>query len=166
MSLRAAHSEASGSVFQRCSRMIRTGTFVGLILVFPCPWYMIAVGGLLPLPVILLYGIAGGIVLVFSLVHVVIYTWIFHRVARWAGGVVRTGRVRKPVAAVLLLSALLALSSCRSTAAVRTWLPAMCSNTTPTRYTETPSSTCVAPGFGYPRRCLTSCCSRRAEARG
>jgi hypothetical protein len=90
--------------------MIRTGAFVGLILVFPCPWYMIAVGGLLPLPVILLYGSAGGIVLVFSLVHVVAYTWIFHRVARWAGGVVRTGRVRKPVAAVLLLAALLALS--------------------------------------------------------
>lgn len=90
--------------------MIRAGIFVGLILVFPCPWYMIAVGGLLPLPVILLYGIAGGIVLVFSLVHVVIYAWIFHRVARWAAGVVRTGRVRKPVAAVLLLSALLALS--------------------------------------------------------
>jgi len=90
--------------------MIRTGTFIGLILVFPCPWYMIAVGGLLPLPVILYYGMDGGIVLVFSLVHIAIYTWIFHRVARWAGGVVRTGRIRNPVAAILLVSALLALS--------------------------------------------------------
>ena len=95
---------------QEGSRMIRTGTFIGLILVFPCPWYMIAVGGLLPLPVILYYGIDGGIVLVISLVHIAIYTWIFHRVARWAGGVVRTGRIRNPVAAVLLVSALLALS--------------------------------------------------------
>ena len=89
--------------------MIRTGTFIGLILVFPCPWYMIAVGGLLPLPVILYYGMDGGIVQVFSLVHIAIYTWIFHRVARWAGGVVRTGRIRNSVAAVLLVSALLAL---------------------------------------------------------
>ena len=95
---------------QEGSRMIRTGTFIGLILVFPCPWYMIAVGGLLPLPVILFNGMDGGIVLVFSLVHIAIYTWIFHRMARWAGGVVRTGRIRNPVAAILLVSALLALS--------------------------------------------------------
>jgi len=98
------------ALLQDCSRMIRTGTFIGLILVFPCPWYMIAVGGLLPLPVILFYGMDGGIVLAFSLVHIAIYTWIFHRVARWAGGVVRTGRIRNPVAAILLVSALLALS--------------------------------------------------------
>ena len=123
---------------QECSRMIRTATFIGLILVFPCPWYMIAVGGLLPLPVILYYGMDGGIVLVFSLVHIAIYTWIFHRVARWAGGVVRTGRIRKSVAAVLLVSALLALSFHRSMAEVRTWLPNGCSNTMPTRYTEMP----------------------------
>ena len=98
------------ALLQDCSRMIRTGTFIGLILVFPCPWYMIAVGGLLPLPVILFYGMDGGIVLVFSLVHIAIYTWIFYRVARWAGGVVRTGRIRNSVAAVLLVSVLLALS--------------------------------------------------------
>lgn len=90
--------------------MIRTGTFIGLILIFPCPWYMIAVAGLLPLPVIFLYGITDGIVLLISLVHVVIYAWIFHRVSRWAEGFVLTGRVRKSVAAVLVLSALLALS--------------------------------------------------------
>lgn len=89
---------------------MRAGTFIGLVLVFPCPWYMVAVGGLLPLPVILLYGFSGGIVLVFSLVHVALYTWVFDRVARWAGSIVRTGRVQGHVAALLLLSILLALS--------------------------------------------------------
>ena len=91
-------------------RIIQIGTFIGLVLVFPCPWYMIAVGGLLPLPVILLFGVAGGVVMVLSLVHVVIYTWVFHRVARRVGSLVRIGRVRGPVAVVLLLLTLLVLS--------------------------------------------------------
>ena len=80
------------------------------MLVFPCPWYMIAVGGLLPLPVIAAYGAAGGIVLVFSLVHVVIYTWVFYRVSRWISSFVRIARIPRPVAGVLLLAALLTLS--------------------------------------------------------
>ena len=40
--------------------MIRAGTFVGLMLLFPCPWFMFGVGGLLPLPVIVAYGAAAG----------------------------------------------------------------------------------------------------------
>jgi len=90
--------------------VIRAAAFLGLILVFPCPWYMIAVGGLLPLPVIASFGAAGGIVLVFSLVHVVIYTWVFYRVSRWVSSFVRIARIPRPVAGVLLLAALLALS--------------------------------------------------------
>jgi hypothetical protein len=90
--------------------MIRAGAFIGLALLFPCPWYMLAVGGLLPLPVIVLYGLSGGIVLAFSLVHAIVYVWLFHRTARWLGALLRAGRVRAPVAAVAVLSTLLALS--------------------------------------------------------
>jgi len=90
--------------------VIRAGTFLGLILVFPCPWYMIAVGGLLPLPVIVSYGAAGGVVLVFSLVHLVVYTWIFYRMSRWVSAIVRIAHIPRFVAGVLLLSAVLALS--------------------------------------------------------
>ena len=36
--------------------MTRATTFLGLMLLCPCPWYMLAVGGLLPLPVIVAYG--------------------------------------------------------------------------------------------------------------
>jgi hypothetical protein len=39
---------------------VRAATFLALVLAFPCPWYMFAVGGLLPLPVIVRYGLDGG----------------------------------------------------------------------------------------------------------
>jgi hypothetical protein len=52
--------------------VIRAGTFVGLMLLFPCPWFMFGVGGLLPLPVIVAYGAAGGVVLAVTLVHLVV----------------------------------------------------------------------------------------------
>ena len=90
--------------------MIRAVTFLGLILAFPCPWYMIAVGGVLPLPVIVSYGTAGGVVLVFSLVHLVVYTWIFHRVSRLVSAIVLIAHIPRPVAGIVLVSALLALS--------------------------------------------------------
>src|SRR5262245_7823132 len=90
--------------------MIRIGTFVGLALVFPCPWYMVAVGGLLPLPVILAYGLSGPIPLAFSLAHAVLYTWIFWRLARRADAIVRTGRVRADVAGGLLALGFVLLS--------------------------------------------------------
>lgn len=80
---------------------MRSGTFIGLVLWFPCPWYMVAVGGLLPLPVIALYGIDGGIVLVFSLVHLAVYASLFFYLAR---------RIRKPVTAGIVLLVLFALS--------------------------------------------------------
>jgi len=95
--------------------------FLGLILVFPCPWYMIAVGGLLPLPVIA------------SFARPAASSWCSRsstssstrgllRVSRWVSSFVRIARIPRPVAGVLLLAALLALSFLRSTAAVRTWL--------------------------------------------
>lgn len=80
---------------------VRSGTFIGLVLWFPCPWYMVAVGGLLPLPVIALYGVGGGMVLVFSLVHLTVYASLFYWLAR---------RIRKPVTAGFVLLVLLALS--------------------------------------------------------
>jgi hypothetical protein len=40
---------------------LRAATFLAPVLVFPCPWYMFAVGGLLPLPVIMRYGLDGGL---------------------------------------------------------------------------------------------------------
>jgi len=90
--------------------VIRAVTFLGLFLVFPCPWYMIAVGGVLPLPVIVSYGTTGGVVLVFSLVHLVVYTWIFHRVSRLVSAIVLIAHIPRPVAGIVLVSALLALS--------------------------------------------------------
>lgn len=89
---------------------MRLLTFTGLTLIFPCPWFMFAVGGLLPLPVILLYGFEGGIVLAVSLVHVALYTGVFYWLARRAGAIVRGSRAKEAIAAALLLSALLALS--------------------------------------------------------
>ena len=90
--------------------MLRAGTFIGLVLLFPCPWYLIAVGGLLPLPVIVLYGAAGGIILAFSLVHLVVYAGVFYLIARWVDARVRAGRVRADVAGALVAVTLLALS--------------------------------------------------------
>jgi len=89
--------------------MTRVGTFAGLVLVFPCPWYMLAVGGLLPLPVILAFGLAGPIHLAFSLAHAVLYTWLFWIVARRVDSIVRAGRIHRGVAAALLLSGFAAL---------------------------------------------------------
>ena len=90
--------------------MTRAATFVGLMLLFPCPWYMIAVGGLLPLPVIVAYGAAGGVVLAFSLIHLVVYAWIFHRVAWSIGSFVRHRGISQRAGAVAVTAALLALS--------------------------------------------------------
>jgi hypothetical protein len=80
---------------------VRTATFIILFLLFPCFWYMVAVGGLLPLPVIVMYGFAGGILLAFSIVHLVVYAGIFFFVAR---------RLRKPAVAAGVLIAVFALS--------------------------------------------------------
>src|SRR5439155_14830803 len=62
-------------------RVTRAATFLGLMLLCPCPWFALAVGGLLPLPVIVAYGTAGGVMLAISLIHLVVYTWIFHKIA-------------------------------------------------------------------------------------
>jgi len=80
---------------------VRSGTFIGLVLAFPCPWYMFAVGGLLPLPVIALYGLSGGVMLVVALVHLAVYLCIFALLTR---------RLRRPVVAAGVLVALFALS--------------------------------------------------------
>lgn len=80
---------------------VRAATFLALVAAFPCPWYMFAVGGLLPLPVILLYGFEGGVVLAVSLVHGVVYAALFYWLAR---------RVRKPLTAAAVLGCLLAIS--------------------------------------------------------
>jgi len=80
---------------------VRTATFLGLMLLFPCFWYLVAVGGLLPLPVIAMYGLDGGVVLVSSLVHLVVYGGIFLYVAR---------RLRNRAVAAGVLVAVVALS--------------------------------------------------------
>ncbi|MFB3818038.1 MAG: hypothetical protein ACE147_10280 [Candidatus Methylomirabilales bacterium] len=63
---------------------------------------MIAVGGLLPLPVIAVYGLDGGIVLAVSALHVLLYGWLFQRAARSVAAWVKARGVREPVAAVVL----------------------------------------------------------------
>jgi hypothetical protein len=90
--------------------VIRAGTFVGLMLLFPCPWFMFAVGGLLPLPVIVAYGAAGGVVLALTLVHLVVYTWIFYKVARWVGRLAGQGPVRRGFVSLVVATGLLAVS--------------------------------------------------------
>jgi hypothetical protein len=105
------------------SRVLRVGVFLGLALVFPCPWYMLAIGGVLPLPVILLFGsgivmqlsrshmgVGGSVVLLITLVHLVIYAWVFHRISAWVGSLVRTGRVPASVAVPVVLAILVALT--------------------------------------------------------
>src|SRR5207248_1994158 len=57
-----------------------------------------------PLPVIASYGAAGGSVLAFSVVHVVVYTWIFYLLARWIGSLARRAHLRGFVPAVLILA--------------------------------------------------------------
>jgi hypothetical protein len=81
--------------------MSRVATFIGLVLWFPCPWYMFAVGGLLPLPVIVWYGFDGGVMLVVSLVHLAVYSCLFFFLAR---------RVRKPAVAAVVIAVLFAVS--------------------------------------------------------
>jgi len=81
--------------------LVRSGAFIGLVLAFPCPWYLFAVGGLLPLPVIALYGLSGGVMLVAALVHLAVYLCIFALLTR---------RLRRPAVAAGVLAALFALS--------------------------------------------------------
>src|SRR3989442_12429298 len=85
-----------GDLHDQVRRVIRAVTFLGLILVFPCPWYMIAVGGVLPLPVIVSYGAAGGLVLGFWLVHLAVYTWAFHRVSRLVSAIGLSAHIPRP----------------------------------------------------------------------
>jgi hypothetical protein len=91
-------------------RVIRTATFVGLMLLFPCPWFMFAVGGLLPLPVIVAYGAGGGMVLAVTLIHLVVYTWIFYKAARWVGRLAGQGPVRQGFVSLVVATGLLAIS--------------------------------------------------------
>jgi hypothetical protein len=91
--------------------VIRAATFVGLILLAPCPWFMIAVGGVLPLPVIVAYGLGGGgVVLAVTLVHVIIYVWIFGKIARWVGRLAGEGPVRRGFVSLIVAAGLLAVS--------------------------------------------------------
>lgn len=92
------------------ARLTRIGIFTGLVLVFPCPWYMVAVGGLLPLPVILAFGLSGPIQSAFSLAHAVLYAWLFWTLARRMDSIVRARRIRPGAAGALLLSGFVALS--------------------------------------------------------
>jgi hypothetical protein len=90
--------------------VIRAGTFLGLMLLFPCPFYMIAVGGLLPLPVIVSYGADGGFVLAIALMHLVVYAWIFFWVARFVGLLAGPPGIRRSIVAVLVTAMLLGVS--------------------------------------------------------
>jgi hypothetical protein len=83
--------------------------FVGLVLVFPCPWYMVAVGGLLPLPVIMAYGADGPVMLAFSAVHAVLYLWLFWLLARRVDAMARARSIRPAVAGALMLAGFVAL---------------------------------------------------------
>ena len=89
--------------------MTRAITFLGLMLLCPCPWYALAVGGLLPLPVIVAYGAAGGVMLVISLIHLVVYTWIFHKIAWSIGSFVRHRRISQTFAAAVIAGTLVAV---------------------------------------------------------
>lgn len=90
-------------------RIVRVVVFAGLTLVFPCPWYMIAVGGLLPLPVILAFGPGGPVFLAFSLAHGLVYTWLFCRLARWVEAIARARRVHPSLASAILVAGFVAL---------------------------------------------------------
>ena len=89
--------------------MTRATTFLGLMLLCPCPWYALAVGGLLPLPVIVAYGARGGIMLVISLIHLVVYTWIFHKIAWSIGSFVRHRRISQTFAAAVIAAIFVAI---------------------------------------------------------
>ncbi|HZW72654.1 MAG TPA: hypothetical protein VFF43_03875 [Caldimonas sp.] len=90
--------------------MIRAGTFLGLMLLFPCPFYMIAVGGLLPLPIIVSYGDDRGLLLAIALIHLVVYAWIFFWVARFIGLLAGPEGIRRRIVAVLVAAMLVAVS--------------------------------------------------------
>ena len=80
------------------------------MLLFPCPFYMIAVGGLLPLPVIVSYGTDGDFVLAIALMHLVVYAWIFFWVARFIGWIAGPEGIRRRIVAVLVAAMLVAVS--------------------------------------------------------
>jgi len=90
--------------------MIRLATFAGLMLLFPCPFYLLKTGGLLPLPVIVAYGTAGGGTLAVALLHLVVYTIIFYKLARWVAREAGHGESNRGFVTVLVIAALLALS--------------------------------------------------------
>jgi len=91
-------------------RVIRSGTFTGLMLLFPCPFYMIAVGGVLPLPVIVSYGSDGGIMLAIALIHLVVYAWLFFWVARIVGFLAGPEGIRRRIVATLVTAMLVAVT--------------------------------------------------------
>jgi hypothetical protein len=90
--------------------VIRAGTFLGLMLLFPCPFYMIAVGGLLPLPIIVSYGDDRGLLLAIALIHLVVYAWIFFWVARVIGWLAGPEGIRRRIVAMLVAAMLAAVS--------------------------------------------------------
>ena len=89
--------------------MTRAATFLGLMLLCPCPWFALAVGGLLPLPVIVAYGTAGGVMLAISLIHLVVYTWIFHKIAWSIGSFVRHRHISQTFAAAVVAAIFVAI---------------------------------------------------------
>ena len=72
------------------------------MLLFPCPFYMIAVGGLLPLPIIVSYGDDRGLLLAIALIHLVVYAWIFFWVARVIGWLAGPEGIRRRIVAMLV----------------------------------------------------------------
>jgi hypothetical protein len=82
-------------------RALKGAAFTGLVLWFPCFWYLVAVGGLLPLPVIVMYGFEGGVMLAFSLVHLALYAMLFFLAVR---------KIQRPVTAALVLAGAFATS--------------------------------------------------------
>ena len=82
-------------------KTVRAATFTALVILFPCPWYMFAVGGLLPLPVIMRYGLDSGVMLAVSIVHLIVYATLFYFAAR---------RVRKPIVAAGVIGVVVTLS--------------------------------------------------------
>ena len=90
--------------------MIRAGTFTGLMLLFPCPFYMIAVHGVLPLPVIVSYGSDGGLMLAIALIHLVVYAWIFFWIARFIGWLAGAEGIRRRIVATLVAAMLAAVT--------------------------------------------------------
>jgi len=104
----------SMSLFKIRWLLLRLLFFAALVAAVPCPWYLIAVGGLLPLPVIAAFALRRYpffVINLLNLLHLAVYPPLFLWLSHVAAVRIHSFRIGyRSLAVAIALSALLLLS--------------------------------------------------------